>query len=52
LILILPSLVACTGIGKPPQRPNVSVWPEFRADYRVETLRASLRDTRLPSLPA
>jgi hypothetical protein len=44
LILILPSLVACTGIGKPPQRPNVSVWPEFRADYRVETLRASLRE--------
>jgi hypothetical protein len=43
-ILILPSLVACTGIGKLPQRPNVSVWPEFRTDYRVETLRASLRE--------
>src|SRR5262245_10872845 len=37
-------LAACTGFGKQAVRPNVTPWPEIRADYRVEVLRTSLRE--------
>src|SRR5262245_56284050 len=41
---VLCCLVGCAGFGRKPVRPDVSAWPEIRADYRVETLRASLRE--------
>src|SRR5262245_20643583 len=42
--LALSFLVACTGFGKQAVRANLTAWPEIRPDYRVETLRASLRE--------
>jgi hypothetical protein len=41
-VLVSSSLVACTGFGRKPEQPTV--WPEIRADYRAEVLRASLRE--------
>lgn len=41
-VLVFSSLAACASLEKNPQRPEL--WPEVRTDYRVESLRASLRE--------
>ena len=40
--LVLCPLVACTGLGSSATRPDLKPWPEIRADFRVETLRARM----------
>ena len=40
--LALSSLVACAGLTKKPTGPDLDPWPEIRADFRVETLRARM----------
>jgi len=42
--LALASLAACAGVGKKPEQPNLKPWPEIRADFRVESLRARMQE--------
>jgi hypothetical protein len=42
--LALASLVACAGLGKKPEQPNLKPWPEIRPDFRVEWLRARMHE--------
>src|SRR5262245_59694544 len=43
-VLVLFCTAACTSLGKPATRPNLEPFPGISADYRLETLRAALRE--------
>ena len=36
--------MGCAGLGKKPEQPNLKPWPEIRADFRVESLRARMHE--------
>src|SRR5688572_384190 len=42
--LALLSQLACAGMSNKPTGPNLSAWPEIRADFRVEVLRARMHE--------
>src|SRR5688572_3425803 len=42
--LALASQLACAGMNKTPERPDLKDWPEIRSDFRVEVLRARMHE--------
>ena len=42
--IALASHLACAGMNKAPERPDLTAWPEIRSDFRVEVLRARMHE--------
>ena len=42
--IALASHLACAGMNKAPERPDLEAWPEIRPDFRVEVLRGRMHE--------
>ncbi len=42
--LALASHLACAGMNKKPEQPDLTAWPEIRSDFRVEVLRGRMHE--------